>query len=105
IAMRLGSPGRLLSPLLTAQLKWRIGCTTDDLRPIVSVEKLTAPKLFIAGTEDRNTTLAESKEMFARAAEPKAFVPFEGARHQDLLVFAPDQYKRVTLEFLEKYLK
>jgi alpha-beta hydrolase superfamily lysophospholipase len=105
IAMRLGPPGRLLSPLLTAQLKWRIGCTTDDLRPVAGVEKLTAPKLFIAGTEDRNTTLAESKEMFARAAEPKAFAPFEGARHQDLLAFAPDLYKQVILDFLGKYLK
>jgi alpha-beta hydrolase superfamily lysophospholipase len=105
IAMRLGSPGRWLSPLLTAQLKWRIGCTTDALRPIVSVEKITVPKLFIAGTEDRDTTLAESKEIFSHAAEPKAFVPFEGARHQDLLEFAPDQYKKTILEFLEKYLK
>ena len=73
IEMRFGPPGRLLSPLLTAQLKWRIGCTTDDLRPIVRVEKLTAPKLFLAGTEDRDTKIAESKEIFARAAEPKTF--------------------------------
>ena len=105
IAMRLGPPGRLLSPLLTAQLKWRIGCTADDLRPIVSVAKLTAPKLFIAGAEDRDTTLAESKDIFAQAAEPKMFVPFEGAQHQDLLAFAPDQYKKVILDFLETHLK
>lgn len=105
IAMRLGPPGRLLSPLLTAQLQWRVGCTTDDLRPIVSVEKITAPKLFIAGTEDRDTPLAESKEIFARAAEPKAFVTFDGARHQDLLAFAPDRYKKTILDFLETHLK
>lgn len=105
IAMRFGPPGRLLSPLLTAQLKWRIGCTTDDLRPIVNVEKITAPKLFIAGAEDHDTTLAESKKIFARAAEPKTFAPFEGARHQDLLAFAPEQYKKTILEFLETHLK
>jgi uncharacterized protein len=105
IAMRFGPLGRLLSPLLTAQLKWRIGCTTDDLRPIVSVASIAVPKLFIAGAEDRNTTLAESKEIFARAAEPKAFVTFEGARHEDLLTIAPDRYKKTTLDFLEKYLK
>jgi alpha-beta hydrolase superfamily lysophospholipase len=105
IAMRLGPPGRLLSPLLTAQIKWRIGCTTDDLCPIVSVEKITVPKLFIAGTEDRDTTFAESKEIFAHAAEPKAFAPFEGARHVDLLHFAPGQYRKVILEFLETHLK
>src|ERR1700744_3069555 len=94
IAMRFGPLGRMLSPLLTSQLKWRIGCTPDDLRPLVSVETMSAPKLFLAGTADRDTTFAESKEIFARAAEPKAFVPFEGARHQDLLEFAPDQYKK-----------
>jgi uncharacterized protein len=105
IAMRFGPPGRLLSPLLTAQLKWRIGCTTDDLRPIVNVEKITAPKLFIAGTEDRDTTLAESKEIFARAADPKTFATFEGARHEDLLAFAPDRYKKTILDFLETHLK
>jgi len=105
IAMRLGPPGRLLSPLLTVQLHWRLGCTTEDLRPIASVEKITVPKLIIAGTEDRDTTFAESKEIFARAAEPKTFVPFEGAQHQDLLAFAPDRYKKTILDFLETQLK
>jgi len=105
IAMRLGPMGRMLSPLLTVQLRWRLGCTTDDLRPVVNVEKITVPKLIIAGTEDRDTTFAESKEIFARAAEPKTFVPFEGAQHQDLLVFAPERYKKTILDFLEEYLK
>jgi len=105
IAMRLGPPGRLLSPLLTIQMKWRIGCSTDDLRPIVSVEKIAAPKLFIAGTEDRDTPLVESKEIFAHTAEPKEFVSFEGAQHEDLLAFAPDRYKKTILDFLETHLK
>jgi alpha-beta hydrolase superfamily lysophospholipase len=105
IEMQLGRAGRLLSPLLTAQLRFRIGCTPDDLRPLVSVEKITAPKLFLAGTEDRDTTFRESKEIYAHAAEPKTFVPFEDARHQDLLKFAPEQYKKAVLDFLDKYLK
>jgi len=105
IAMRFGPPGRLLSPLLTAQLPWRVGCSTDDLRPIENVAKITVPKLFIAGTEDRDTPLNESKEIFARAAEPKTFVTFEGARHEDLLALAPDRYKKTILDFLETHLK
>jgi alpha-beta hydrolase superfamily lysophospholipase len=105
IAMRLGPAGRLLSPLLTAQLKWRIGCSTDDLQPIVSVAGITVPKLFIAGTGDRHTTLAESKRIFTNAAEPKEFVSFEGAQHQDLLTFAPERYKKTILDFLETHLK
>jgi alpha-beta hydrolase superfamily lysophospholipase len=105
IAMRFGPAGRVLSPLLTSQLRLRIGCTTDDLQPAVAVETNTIPKLFIAGTADRDTTFQESKAMYANAAEPKAFVAFDGARHQDLLAFAPEQYKKATLDFLEKYLK
>lgn len=105
IEMRLGPAGRLFSPLLTSQLKWRIGCTADDLRPSLSVENITVPKLFLAGTADRNTKFAESKEIYAHATEPKKFVTFDGARHQDLLKFAPEQYKKAILDFLEKYLK
>lgn len=105
IERRLGPLGRLLSPLLTCQLKWGIGCSVDDLFPARLVEKIPAPKLFLAGTEDRDTKIEESRAMYERAAEPKAFVPFEGARHEDLYAFAPEEYKKVILDFLEKYLK
>ena len=105
IEMRLGPPGRCLSPLLTAQLKWRIGCSPDDLRPMVCVEKITAPKLFLIGTKDRETKFSESQEMFQRAAAPKTFVPFDGAHHQDLLDFAPDKYQKTVLDFLNENLK
>lgn len=103
--MRLGPMGRCLSPLLTAQLKLRDGCSADDLRPIVSVAKISAPKLFLAGTADRDTKFVESQEIFTNAAAPKIFVPFEGARHEDLLRFAPELYRKTVLEFLDANLK
>lgn len=105
IEMRLGKPGRLLSPLLTAQFKLRAGFYPNDLRPIVCVETITEPKLFLAGTADRDTKFNEAKELYARAAGPKQFVPFEGAKHQDLLAFAPEQYKQLILGFLDAHLK
>ncbi len=105
IEMRLGRLGRCLSPLLTAQLEWRIGCSPDDLRPLVCVEKIGTPKLFLAGTADQETPFHESEEMFARAASPKILVPFEGAHHQDLLTFAPGQYQKTVLDFLNENLK
>jgi uncharacterized protein len=105
IEIRLGPLGRCLSPLLTAQIKLRSDCSTDDLRPIASVAKITAPKLFLAGTADRETKFNEAKEIFDNAAEPKMFVPFDGARHQDLLDFAAAQYKKIILEFLDANLK
>jgi uncharacterized protein len=105
IEIRLGSLGRCLSPLLTEQIKLRGICTPDDLRPVVAVSKISAPKLFLAGTADRETKFKEAKEIFDNATTPKMFVPFEGARHQDLLDFAPEQYKKTVLEFLDKNLK
>ena len=105
IEMRLGPMGRCLSPLLTEQISLRAGCSPDDLRPIVSVAKITVPKLFLAGTADRDTRFAEAQEIFSNAAMPKSLVPFEGARHQDLLDFAPELYKKSVLEFLATNLK
>lgn len=105
IEMRLGPLGRLLSPLLTAQLKIRTGCSVDDLCPLACVERLATPKLLLAGTEDQHTKIEESEQIYEHAAEPKEFIRFEGARHEDLLAFAPELYKRVILNFLNTYLK
>ena len=49
--------------------------------------------------------MTEAKAIFANAAGPKSFVPFEGAHHEDLLNFSPELYKKSVLEFLEKNLK
>lgn len=105
IEMRLGPLGRWLSPLLTVQLKIRAGCGVDDLCPLDRVEKLAAPKLILAGTEDQHTKIEESERIYEYAAEPKELIRFEGARHEDLLAFAPEHYKRVVLNFLNTYLK
>jgi alpha-beta hydrolase superfamily lysophospholipase len=103
--MWLGPLSRWLAPLLTAQLPLRAGCALADLHPASCVEKITAPKLFLAGTRDRGTKIAEAEAMFQRAAAPKEFVPIAGARHEDLLSFAPGQYKKLILKFLEAHLK
>lgn len=105
IQMRLGAPARLLSPLLTGQVKLRTGCTPDDLRPIDHVGNLTMPKLFLAGTADRETHFDEAQAIFARAAEPKQFAAFNGAGHQDLYRFAPGQYQQLVLPFFNANLK
>ncbi|HEY2329799.1 MAG TPA: alpha/beta fold hydrolase [Verrucomicrobiae bacterium] len=105
IEMRLGPPGRILSPLLTAQIPRRAGCEPKDLRPIVQVARITVPKLFLAGTADRDTKFSEAQKIFAAAAGPKAFMAFDGARHEDLFNFAPEQYQKAVLDFLDKNLK
>jgi pimeloyl-ACP methyl ester carboxylesterase len=105
IEMRLGPPGRIISPLLTAQIPRRAGCEPKDLRPINQVAHIQVPKLFIAGTADRDTKFSEAQALFAAAAGPKQFFPVEGAAHVDLCDFAPGEYEKTVLEFLDKNLK
>jgi fermentation-respiration switch protein FrsA (DUF1100 family) len=63
------------------------------------------PKLFIAGTADRDTKFSEAQALFAAAAGPKQFFPVEGAAHVDLCDFAPGEYEKTVLDFLDKNLK
>lgn len=104
VEMRFGRWSRALSPLLTAQLPFRLGCSTTDLRPIDHVCQITVPKLFLAGTEDRHTKLAEAEALFARAAEPKTFHPVPGAKHEDLHRYLSADYEKLILDFFQKNL-
>jgi fermentation-respiration switch protein FrsA (DUF1100 family) len=102
-AIVLGSFGKLFSPLLTCQLRLRLGVSVDDLRPIDCVAKISAPKLFIAGMEDHHTTIAEAKELFATAASPKQFWAVARAAHIDLHGYAKREYEERVLKFLNMY--
>ena len=105
IEMRLGPLGRVLSPLLTAQIPGRAGCKPKDLRPIGQVANITVPKLFLAGTADRDTKFSEAQEIYAAAAGSKQIMPFDGAQHEDLLDFAPGRYQKAVLDFLGANMK
>lgn len=100
LAVRFGRLGRLATPLLTCQLKPRLGVSLDDLRPIERVRTLTTPKLFISGTTDLNTPFGEAQSLFAAAAEPKESWWVAGAAHVDLHDFAGAEYERRVLAFL-----
>ena len=105
LIMNLGGWARVLRPLLTVQLKLRLGISADDLRPIDHVKELSAPKLFIAGAEDRHTTLEESKQLFDAASGPKEFWVVEGAGHTDLHAVNKQEYERHIFDFFERHLR
>ena len=105
LATRLGDWSRTLTPLLTWQIRLRSGISSRDLRPIDHAHNLRMPKLFIAGSEDRHTTLAESRELFAMASEPKELWVVSGAKHQDLHAFAKAEYEQRVLAFFANNLK
>lgn len=104
LSLRLGSVGALFTPLLTLQLKYRLGIAPSSLRPIDKISQFQHPIFVIAGTDDLHTRLGESRTLFAAAQEPKQFWAVAGARHVDLYSFNPESYKGQVLPFLAKYL-
>jgi len=59
ISMRLGPWSTILTPLLSWQLVPRLGVSGEALRPLDHAGAVSAPKLFIGGSEDQHTTPQE----------------------------------------------
>lgn len=95
-----GPVGGLLAPALTLQFGLRVGAGMDALRPIDHVGEVGCPVLVLAGAEDRRTSLAESKRLFAAAKAPKRLHVFEGLAHVDFHRFAPAEWEREVSRFL-----
>ena len=105
LRLRLGAPGTLLAPLLTLQLRPRLGIDPEQLRPVDHVASLGAPLLLIHGTRDQHTLIDEARFVFSRAAEPKELWEVTDAAHVDLHRFAGEEYERRVGEFLAKYMR
>ena len=105
LAIRLGALGPPLAPLLTVQLRPRLGFGVEDLRPIDSVDRVGAPLLVIAGTEDRHTTIVQSRRLFARAKAPKELWEVPGAGHVNYHRAAPAEYEARVGGFLARHLR
>jgi uncharacterized protein len=97
--------GDAISPLFIMQLQPRLGLSTDQLRPLTKIGNVKAPKLIVAGSEDKHTLLSELQEMFATAQEPKELWIVNGAQHQDIHRFAKQEYELRILKFFETHLK
>jgi len=59
----------------------------------------------IAGTEDRHTTIVQSRRLFARAQAPKEMWEVPGAGHVDYHRAAPAEYEARVGGFLERHLR
>jgi uncharacterized protein len=97
--------GDAITPLFIMQLQPRLGLSTDQLRPITRIGNIKAPKLIIAGSEDKHTLLSESQQMYKSAQEPKELWIVNGAQHQDIYRFAKQDYELHILKFFEANLK
>src|SRR5262249_5416064 len=105
LAIWLGSAGRLLAPTLLWQVPLRLGIDPRRLRPVNRIGRLHAPLLLIAGAADVHATLAESRQLYARASEPKEIWVIAGARHVDFQRYAPAEYEQRVVGFLKARLR
>ena len=79
IRLFVGPLAPILTPLLLMQLEPRLHLSTSDLEPIKAINRLGAPVLVVAGSRDEHTTLAESKELYDTASDPKQLWVVQGA--------------------------
>jgi uncharacterized protein len=104
-ASLLATPPLEVDALILESVYPTIEVGPEELRPIEKARESHTPKFFIFGSEDRHTRVAESKRLFADAADPKEAWEIEGAGHVDLHEYSKAEYERRILAFLERYLR
>ncbi len=105
LALVFGPLGPPLTPLLTLQMEPRLGIPTAALRPVDHVGDLGCPVFILSGMEDSRTPPEETRRLFANARSPKELWLVPGAAHVDLATFAPAEYRRRVLGFLDRALR
>lgn len=102
----LGPLARIATPLLLWQMPLRLGIDPQALRPIDRLAALAMPVLVAAGSEDRYTPVAESRQMTLAARHaPHQLWLVPGAAHVDLYQFAPQAYEAQVFGFLRRHLQ
>ena len=104
LTMRFGALGRLFTPLLSWQLRPRLGIQVDTLSPVHAIAGVRQPVLVIYGSEDRHARPGEAKALYAAAAGPKEIWEVGGAAHVDLYRYNRAGYENRVGEFLANYL-
>jgi len=104
VIAQLGAFAELPAKVLLMQFKPRLGISVADLRPIDRLPQIDCPVYIMSGTDDDLTTVAETKAMFDAANEPKELWMVDGAGHEDLYDFVPDDYQSRVLAFFERHL-
>ena len=80
--------------------------TTDELSPVDLVGELSpVPLLIIHGAGDRMVPIAQAKELFEQANEPKTLVEVEGAGHGNALDVRDGEARQTMLEWMDALLE
>lgn len=95
IARFTGRPlAHLGEPLLSYQSWPRLGVPPARIAPIEGLRRFRGPVLIVGGTADRDTTLADTRAMYAAAPGPKQLWLVDGADHIATSILWSDEYRR-----------
>lgn len=100
-------PNFPFTPLILTEIPLITGMNPDRVRPIKSIPKFKPrPILFIAGDADDTIPMANSQQLFQKAANPNAelwVVP--EAKHVGAYTVQPNQYLQKISEFFSNNLR
>lgn len=102
LEMRLGKIGRYAAPFLYLQIPLRINASLSGLRPIDALKKVHVPVFIISGVNDEHTKAEETERMFAAANPKKQLWLVDGAVHEDLFSYNPEEYKAKIAGFIKQ---
>ena len=103
--MRLGSVGRLLSPLLTLQIRPFLGFDAATLSPVLAATRISQPLFVVYGELDRHACPPEAKAIYNALQGPKEIWGIAGAAHIDLHRFAGSEYEHRVGDFIATHFK
>lgn len=89
-------------PLLSFQSWPRLGVPPARIAPIEGLRRFHGPVLIVAGTADRDTTLADSRAMYAAAPGPKELLLIPGADHVATSIVCTEAYRRRVRAFFAR---
>lgn len=92
---RIGVPAlaALGEPLLSYQAYLRYGVSPDLLSPVDGLRRFRGATLIIGGTQDRETSIADSRSLYASAKGPKMLWLVEGADHVEVSKLRSEVYR------------
>lgn len=85
----------------TAQLRYRF--RFPSLEKVLSTSPV--PVLFIHGCQDSFINFHHARFLYEKSAGPKELWLVEGARHNEAVKVAPEEYARKVTDFFKKYLE
>jgi len=95
---------RLGEPLLSYQSWLRYGVGPSRIAPIDGIRNYRGQVLIVAGTADRDTSVADTRALYAAAPGPKALWLVDGADHIATSILWSDEYRARVSRFFEQSL-